>query len=200
VGFAQGPDVGSSVWPSTIPTAVIEAPTSVSPYRMTLPSSPASGVFQLSNPTGTFPQLTGSFSGDSNHSQHLFGLVANVTKTCPASLGGCNVAGFYRLSFYLYSTVACSIPDGATIGPIEVVYTDNAGTKPPVIVPLFSSGTITNSITLGNTTSYAWGTATVWSAGSPNAIQYKTTGYSPCGVGSTGTATYELDATVEQIQ
>jgi hypothetical protein len=197
LGFAAGNEVQSG-WPAN--TAVVEAPgtSNFLPYRFTLPIRPKAGVLQGSINILDSSLINGSFSGDSDYSQHFTDRTTSVSGSCPVSgstTGACTVQGLYRLSFYLYSTTTTCSGGSPTAGPIVISYTDRAGSK-SVVVPLFSSGAITSSISLTGS-AYAWGTATIWSTGS-SPIQYQTTLNGSCT--PSGQAKYELDATVEQIQ
>jgi hypothetical protein len=191
VGFNQGADV-SGVWASSNVATIEGPPTTFTSYRLSLPAGGNSGILQGALSSGV---VAASFSGDSNHSNHFVDKTSTIMGSCPASSGGCNIPGLYRLSFYLYSTTSSCTGGTPQIGPIQISYLDRSGSTKTANVPLFSSGTIKSSISLSGS-DYAWGTVTVWSTG-VQAITYQTLNYSGCG---TGTAQYELDATIEQLQ
>lgn len=125
--------------------------------------------------------------------------VANISTAtlCAAAAGACNVAGMYRATFYLASTVSCVTPGSAAIG-VAITFTDDVGTKSAQVVPLDVTGatSLVGTLALGNTTGNATGSTAFWSTGA-NPIQYATTGYATgC---TSGTATYSIRASVERI-
>lgn len=166
-------------------------------FQLPITGANGTGIILNSNVAGT---ITQSFSGDTSHAVHRIAQTANIgtVALCPSAVAGCDVAGQYRVTYYLYSTVTCATPGPAVVGPIQVTWTDNAGTKTAAMPMFTSAGGASPSITtiaLGNTTAWAEGTFTFWSTGA--VIQYATTGYVAC---TAGTGTYELDMTTEQVQ
>ena len=108
------------------------------------------------------------------------GQVANINT---ATLFTPAVAGEYRVNYYMPSTVVCVTP-----GPAQVVltlgWTDDVGAR-----------TTTATLVLGATsTAPQSGSVVVWSTAS--AISYSTA-YTAC---TSGTGTYSLRVTVEQLQ
>ncbi len=131
----------------------------------------------------------------------LTGQVANISTTslCGGGASVCGIAGQYRITAYLYSTVSCVTPNTAAISTPIITYTDNAGSKSiPIPMVVNGSATLATTVPLGNVsaTGTAFGTMNLWSTGSAN-ISYSTTGYTNCG---TGTATYELDLSIDRVQ
>lgn len=105
--------------------------------------------------------------------------------------------GQYRVTAYLASTVSCVTPGSAAVG-VTITYTDDAGTKTAVTLPLEDSGAITTPTTtlaLGTTTGFGFGAMNFWSSGA-NPIQYATS-YAGC---SSGTGTYSIRLGVERLQ
>lgn len=183
---------------STVANTVgITAPAAVTAYNITLPGAGGNGTI-TGNTSGAV--FTGSFSGDSAHSKHLTAQVASLgaTTVCDSVAGACNVAGLYKVSGYIVSTVSCGTPGPAAIAPL-LTWTDAASAKSAVAIPLTTDASATAtaaSIALGTVGTH-WGyfTANVWSTGAAP-IQISAT-YTACSV---GTGTYELDATVTQLQ
>jgi hypothetical protein len=122
------------------------------------------------------------------------GLTAAVGATTLCSSTSCG-AGQYEVTYYIDSTASCATPGSAKVS-LNLAWTDEAGGKVQSSVPLSGSTDVTaNALPLGNTTSYASGQISLWSAGA-NAITYQTV-YTPC---SSGTGTYSLRIAVKQMQ
>lgn len=114
---------------------------------------------------------------------------------CAASAGACNVAGFYRATFYLASTVVCATPGPGAVA-LSITFTDEIGTKTAQAVPLDVTGatSLAGTMGLGTTTANATATTSFWSTGA-NAVQYATT-FTACTV---GVGTYSIRSAVERL-
>jgi hypothetical protein len=117
----------------------------------------------------------------------------SATTLCGTSSCG---TGQYEIDAYLASTVSCTTPGSAAVG-IQLTYTDDAGSKSAVTLPLSVNGgaSLATTMGLGNTTNAAVGHTTLWSTGTV-AIQYATS-YVSC---TTGTGTYSIRIAVRQLQ
>jgi hypothetical protein len=103
-------------------------------------------------------------------------------------------AGQYAITYYLDSTASCANAGTAKVS-LNIGWTDEAGTKTYVSVPLAGNGVTGNAMNLGDTTSFGSGQISVWTTGT-NAITYYTS-YTGC---TTGTGTYSVRIAVKQMQ
>ncbi|MGC2198120.1 MAG: hypothetical protein WA628_25845, partial [Terriglobales bacterium] len=104
-------------------------------------------------------------------------------------------AGQYEITYYVDSTASCATPGSATVS-LNMGWTDEAGTKTFLGVPLAGSGIGGgNSMALGNTANFGSGQISVWTTGT-NAITYYTN-YTAC---TSGTGTYSVRIAVKQMQ
>ena len=118
---------------------------------------------------------------------------------CDTVAGACNQAGQYRVDWnFVENGTACATPGPGGV-TFLLTWTDNSGAKSAVSLPMFdstsltaTSGTFTFQATKAN--ARASGTYNIQSTGA--IIQYAT-GYTAC---TTGTGTYELNATVTRLQ
>jgi hypothetical protein len=131
----------------------------------------------------------------------IYGTIASPDTDRTASLADTTIyttgsTGLYRFSVAIISNGTCSVagPAGVTVG---LKWTDVAGAKSQTSIPLDVNGsaTLSGSVPLGDTTSYGSGTFPFKAAAS-STIQVNTT-LTAC---TTGTATYRLDAAVEQLR
>ena len=131
---------------------------------------------------------------------HTTGLTGAVTTAtlCAASAGACNVAGLYRVDFgFSGGGTACS---SVTAGSVKfnLTWTDSGGNAHSAVnigvwdQKTLASGTSFNFNT-ALTTEGAAGTFAFYTNGT--VIQYSTS-YTAC---TTGTGTYQLDATVTRL-
>ncbi len=103
-------------------------------------------------------------------------------------------AGQYEITYYLDSTLSCGTPGSAKVS-LNIGWTDEAGTKTYVGVPLAGNGVSANAVSLGDTTSFGSGQISLWTAGT-NAITYYTS-YTGC---TSGAGTYSVRIAVKQMQ
>ena len=121
------------------------------------------------------------------------GLTAAVGSTTLCASATCG-AGQYVVNYYLDSTVTCTTA-GSAAASLTIGWTDETSAK-TMQVPLSGAGVSGgNSLSLGNTTNFASGTVSLWSAGGAN-ITYSAS-YTGC---TTGTGTYAVRAAVRQLQ
>jgi hypothetical protein len=187
---APGVTAGTAgAWAATEGTAF----TNVAGTAGIYPDSTAHELKVATNGASTFGQLVRSQPSPIS----LTGQVAAITTAtlCAAAAGACNVAGMYRATFYLDSSVTCATPGPAAVA-VSITFTDEVGTKSAQTVPLDVTGatSLSGTLPLGNTTGNATGTTSFWSTGA-SAIQYATT-YTAC---TTGTGTYSIRAAVERL-
>lgn len=199
VDYPQG-TTSAAVAPCNVATSICEqAPTAVTSYLLNKLAGPSSGIKLESNAASV---LTESSSGDSNHSVHVTAQTATKTiyTLCPASAGGCNVAGQYRVTWYFnQGGTACGTPTPGQV-TFALSWTDNAGAHSAIALPMNDNSSIavfTSAFKFAatNVTGFASGEFNLWSTGA-QPIQVTNT-YTACGV---GTGTWELTAAVEQVQ
>lgn len=194
--FAQGPtNTASQCGPTPVNCIGIQAPTTVNTNGWyTLPPAPTAGVMSWSVPASGI--VTGSTSGDSNHSTSLTGQTASISSTnlCPASAGACNSSplGMYEIAWTIRSSVACATPGPAGV-TLTIGWTDDVGAK-TFVVPQSGTGSSGTSVALGSTSNFGQGQLVLTTTGAA-AITYATT-YAAC---TTGTGTYALEIAVFQI-
>lgn len=184
---------------ATVSTVTTECPSSVTAYESLVPSAAASGVVSNSNSSSV---VTETYSGDANHATHSTGQTATKTiyTLCPASAGGCNVAGQYMIDWYFnQGGTACGTPGTGGV-TFALSWTDNAGAHSAVALPMDDSSSLTATGTkftfqAANTSAWASGHFVIWSTGA-QPIQITNT-YTACSV---GTGTWELAATAVQLQ
>jgi hypothetical protein len=120
----------------------------------------------------------------------LTGQAAAISSTALCASSTCG-SGQYIANYYLDSTVSCTTA-GSAATSLTIGWTDETSAK-TIQVPLSGTGVSGgNSLSLGNTTSFASGDISLWSAGRAN-ITY----YTGC---TTGTGTYALRVTLRQVQ
>jgi hypothetical protein len=132
---------------------------------------------------------------------HSTGLTAAVTTAtlCASGAGACNQAGQYRVDWnFVENGTACATP-GAGGVTFLLTWTDNSGVHSAISLPMHDSASLTaTSATFtfqtAKTNAWASGSFSIQSTGAM--IQYAT-GYTAC---TTGTGTYELNATVTRLQ
>lgn len=201
-GFMDYPQGSTSaaVAPCNAATSICEqAPTAVISYLLNKLAGPSSGIKLESNASAV---LTETSSGDANHSIHVTAQTATKTiyTLCPASAGGCNVAGQYRVTWYFnQGGTACGTPTPGQV-TFALSWTDNAGAHSAIALPMNDDSSIavfTSAFKFAatNATGFASGEFNIWSTGA-QPIQVTNT-YTGCGV---GTGTWELTASVEQVQ
>jgi hypothetical protein len=143
-----------------------------------------------------------SYSGDANHAVVATAKTAAITTAtlCAATAGtACGQVGQYRISFSFWgSGTACSSVTAGSV-PLNITWTDEGGSAHTTVpFPLYDQaknawGTAFFFNT-AKTTESAQGSMVISTNGT--IIQYATT-YVAC---TTGTGTYNLRATVEQLQ
>lgn len=134
---------------------------------------------------------------------HTTGLTASVgTATlCSNTAGACDQAGQYAIDFnFLQGGTPCTtVTTGSVI--FNLLWTDAAGAHSATDIPVLDSTSTVALLpgftfrTTPNTNAWATGHVVIWSTGAA-AIQYSTT-YAAC---TSGTGTYELDASVTRLQ
>lgn len=121
---------------------------------------------------------------------------------CAAAAGACNVAGQYHVHWdFIETGTACS---NVTAGSVTflLTYTDSNATAHSAMVMPMVNQTGATSLAVGNSFTFATNLANASASGDFNistngtVIQYAT-GYTAC---TTGTGTYQLDASVVRIQ
>jgi hypothetical protein len=104
-------------------------------------------------------------------------------------------AGQYEITYYVDSTASCTTAGSASVG-LNIGWTDEAGTKTFVGIPMAGTGvTGGNAVALGNTGNFGSGQISLWTTGT-NAITYYTN-YTAC---TSGTGTYSVRIAVKQMQ
>ena len=199
IDFPQG-TTSASVAPCNTATSIcIQAPTSVTAGVETLAGALAPGLVMLA---GSSSAAQESHSGDTAHAvvaNTQTGAITTAT-LCAATAGtACGQAGQYRISFNFWgSGTACSAVTAGSV-PLNITWTDEAAHAHTTIpFPLYDQ----YKAVWGNafyfntalTTESAQGSMVISTNGT--IIQYATT-YTGC---TTGTGTYNLRATVEQLQ
>jgi hypothetical protein len=185
---------------STGTTAITDqAPTAVTSYVNTRPTAASNGLVVNVNSSNT---VTQTFSGDANHSINLTSQTAAKTTTtlCAATANtACGQAGMYMVRWNFWgSGTACS---SVTAGSVTFLLTwtdENGQTHSAVPLGMFDqkSGAFGTAFNFNTTlaTESAGGGFEFSTNGT--IIQYAT-GYTAC---TTGTGTYNLRATVVQLQ
>lgn len=144
--------------------------------------------------TGKCLGCASSANADSS-SRHTVSFIAQHASIAGKSLCSTSpcAAGQYRISYYLDSTSACSVPgDGST--SLTIGWKDETALR-SLKVPLVGVGVSAgNSLNVGATSNFASGELSVWLAG--DAITYSTA-YIPC---KTGAGTYSLRIVAEKLQ
>jgi len=154
----------------------------------------ASGGVIFGSASGT--TVTLGQSGDARHSARQTGVTATLTNQILCLAADCPAAE-YELALHLDSTVTCGTPGPTTLTP-TITFTDDAGTKTNLAVPLVVNGgtTLATTMALGNTTNFADAVPIhFWSTGAQN-ITFTLT-YTACTV---GTGTYSYSAQLVQKQ
>jgi hypothetical protein len=132
------------------------------------------------------------------HSTGLTGAVSTAT-LCASSGGACNQPGQYRVDWnFVENGTACATPGPGGV-TFLLTWTDNSGTHSAVSLPMFDASSLTAtsaSFHFATTKTNAWASGTLNIQSTGAIIQY-TTGYTAC---TTGTGTYELNATVTRLQ
>ena len=132
---------------------------------------------------------------------HATGQTAAISTAtlCASSGGACNQAGQYRVDWsFVENGTACATPGPGGV-TFLLTWTDNSGTHSAASLPMVDSASLTatsGTFTFRTTKTNAWasGSFNIQSTGA--IIQYAT-GYTAC---TTGTGTYELNATVTRLQ
>ena len=203
-GFADYPQgsTSSAVAPCNTATSICEqAPTAVTSYLVTKPGAAASGIEINVDASNVDTQ---SWSGDSSHAVTATSQTGSISTAtvCAATAGtACGQAGQYRVSYDIWgSGTACS---SVTAGKVvfTLTWTDAGGTA-HTTVPLHlydyksaatnTTGTFNFNTALG--TEGANGSMILSTNGT--VIQYAST-YTAC---TTGTGTYNIHITTEQLQ
>lgn len=186
--FLQGslPTVLANSWQITAPALVSFG------YQWIGPSTPGAGVVQLSGSSTTY---TLSSSGDTNHKNRGTGLSAAIGTSTLCTAAACP-AGEYQISVHFDATSACATAGAAQVN-LFITFTDDAGTKTNLDVPVITNGsaTLATGLAIGVAGNIGWGTANIWSSG-VNPIQLST-GYAAC---TSGTGTYSYSVEVVQLQ
>jgi hypothetical protein len=118
---------------------------------------------------------------------------------CASSGGACNQPGQYRVDWnFVENGTACATPGPGGV-TFLLTWTDNSGTHSAASLPMHDSASLmatSGTFTFQATKTNAWasGSFNIQSTGA--IIQYAT-GYTAC---TTGTGTYELNATVTRLQ
>jgi hypothetical protein len=172
----------------------------ITSYTVNRPLAAGTGSLINVNSSNT---ITQNFSGDSAHSLSQLAKTAAVTTftLCAATAGtACGQAGQYRISYNFYgSGTACSSVTAGSVG-LNLTWTDtNAVTHTTISMPMWDqkAAAMTNGLFNFNTaltTESASGSYIISTNGT--IIQAATT-YTAC---TTGTGTYNLKMTVEQLQ
>ena len=147
---------------------------------------------------GGAAKLVHSTAPGSIHSTGLTGAVSTAT-LCASSGGVCNQPGQYRVDWnFVENGTACTTPGPGGV-TFLLTWTDNSGTHSAASLPMHDSASLTAT---SGTFTFQAAKTNAWASGSFNIqstgaiIQYAT-GYTAC---TTGTGTYELNATVTRLQ
>ena len=132
---------------------------------------------------------------------HATGKTAAIATAtlCDTVAGACNQPGQYRVDWNFNNTgTACATPGPGGV-TFMLTWTDDSGAHSAVSLPMHDSASLTatsGTFTFQTTKTNAWasGSFNIQSTGA--IIQYAT-GYTAC---TTGTGTYELNATVTRLQ
>jgi hypothetical protein len=172
----------------------------VTSYTNDRPLVAASGVQFGTNASNTIQQ---NFSGDSAHSLSQLAKTAAVTTftLCAATANtACGQAGQYRISYNFYgSGTACSAVTAGSVG-LNLTWTDtNAVAHTTISMPMWDqkSAAMTNGLFNFNTALGTEGASGSYIISTNGTIIQAATTYTAC---TTGTGTYNLKMTVEQLQ
>lgn len=174
------------------------APTNVSGAAPLYPDSTSHEYMAATNGATTFGMMVRRQPGAIH--QIAQAALINTATLCAASAGACNIAGQYevRVSFTQGGT-ACSVVTAGSVS-FNLTYTDANGTAHSAFaIPIDNQATASTlasafNFTTSNATGSASGYYVFWTNGT--VIQYSTT-YTPC---TTGTGTYNVDASVMRLQ
>jgi hypothetical protein len=118
---------------------------------------------------------------------------------CASSGGACNQPGQYRVDWnFVENGTACATPGPGGV-TFLLTWTDNSGTHSAASLPMHDSASLTaasGTFTFQTTKTNAWASG-IFNIQSTGAIIQYATGYTAC---TTGTGTYELNATVTRLQ
>jgi hypothetical protein len=118
---------------------------------------------------------------------------------CDTVAGACNQAGQYRVDWnFVENGTACATPGPGGV-TFLLTWTDHAGTHSAASLPMHDSASLTatsGTFTFQTTKTNAWASGSFNLQSTGAIIQYGT-GYTAC---TTGTGTYELNATVTRLQ
>lgn len=154
-------------------------------------------------------QVNGGGAGILHHTQP--GAIHQTAKTaaistatlCASAAGACNQPGMYRIDWdFIETGTVCATPGPGAV-TFLLTYTDSNSTAHTAMVMPMQNQTSATAIAVGNAFTFnATSIANSGASGSFNisssgaVIQYAT-GYTAC---SSGTGTYQLDATVTRLQ
>jgi hypothetical protein len=176
-----------------------EAPAAVTAYKTILPSAAASGVQINVNAAGVITQnRSGSFGTVTQSSKTA--AVTTFTVCAATANTACGQAGQYRLTYNVWgSGTACS---SVTAGSVVLNFTwtdENATTHTTINAPMWDQKT--SAMTAGqinfNTALGTEGGSGSFIVSTNGAIIQAATTYTAC---TTGTGTYNLRITTEQLQ
>jgi hypothetical protein len=133
---------------------------------------------------------------------HSTGNTASISTAtlCSTALGNCDGAGQYHVHFDFINTgTACTNVTAGSVG-LQLTWTDTNGTTHSAVqVPMMTQASATalagTMVFVANNLS-AWGSGDITISTNGSVIQYATN-YTGC---TTGTGTYQLDASVTRIQ
>jgi hypothetical protein len=132
---------------------------------------------------------------------HVTGKTAAITTAtlCDTVPGACNQAGQYRVDWNFNNTgTACATPGPGGV-TFLLTWTDDSGAHSAVSLPMHDSASLTaasGTFTFQTTKTNAWASGSFDIQSTGAIIQYAT-GYTAC---TTGTGTYELNATITRLQ
>ena len=174
------------------------APTNVSGAAPLYPDATAHEYLAATNGSSSFGMMVRRQPG-AIHATAQTAAISTAT-LCAASAGACNVAGQYHVHWnFTQGGTACTVVTAGSV-TFLLTWTDtNAVAHSAIAMPMFNS--VSNTATSGsftfttnNATAYASGDFNISTNGA--VIQYAT-GYTAC---TTGTGTYQLDASVTRLQ
>jgi hypothetical protein len=176
-----------------------QAPAAVTAYTITKPAAAANGIRLNANASALVQE---SFSGDSAHALTQTAKTAAVTTftLCAATAGtACGQVGQYRVSYNFWgSGTACSAVTAGSVG-LNLTWTDeNAVAHTTISVPMWDQKSAANGILFNfNTALGTEGASGSYIISTNGTIIQAATTYTAC---TTGTGTYNLRMTVEQLQ
>jgi hypothetical protein len=176
-----------------------QAPAAVTAYTITKPAAAANGIRLNANASALVQE---SFSGDAAHALTQAAKTAAVTTftLCAATAGtACGQVGQYRVSYNFWgSGTACSAVTAGSVG-LNLTWTDeNAVTHTTISVPMWDQKSAANGILFNfNTALGTEGASGSYVISTNGTIIQAATTYTAC---TTGTGTYNLRMTVEQLQ